>query len=359
MNQRIGEKIWMRLNPDEKRKIIINRGWSPGRYPSNKKRKNNFKRKKNNNRGGLVGFLRNYIMYPYKTKTKTFGKGKMITAMTKIVVGNFGTQTVVQLSEIAFSMEYLSLKSNFLYYKILGIGLTFMPQNKDITENLYFMINWDGEPLANFRINDNVNVVPPYIIKPKTFYFKVPRLIDYSGVMNFFRQTSEMVLLSTLQLSCPDNTIDWSIRVDVIMEFRSLNVRTVTNKYLFVKKEDEEKFDDKVKDEEKIFKKLYDEAIEIKKNKIKKYYKEEENRLKLKDDEYFLKNIYENENEEDDDEKEEIIDEEEIIEDDGKNKINNENNFEKNEDGDDSLEKLEKKLIELKKKKEEIEKTKK
>jgi len=350
MNQRIGEKIWMRLNPDEKRKIIINRGWSPGRYPNNKKKKNNFKRRKNNNRGGLVGFLRNYIMYPYKTKTKTFGKGKMITAMTKIVVGNFGTQTVVQLSEIAFSMEYLSLKSNFLYYKILGIGLTFMPQNKDITENLYFMINWDGEPLANFRINDNVNVVPPYIIKPKTFYFKVPRLIDYSGVMNFFRQTSEMVLLSTLQLSCPDNTIDWSIRVDVIMEFRSLNVRTVTNKYLFVKKEDEEKFDDKVKDEEKIFKKLYDEAIEIKKNKIKKYFKEEENRLKLKDDEYFLKKIYENENEEDDDEIEKIIKEEEIIEDNGKNKINDEINFEKNEDGDDSLDKLEKKIIELKKK---------
>jgi len=39
MNQRIGEKIWMRLNPDEKKKIIINRGWSPGKYPGNKKKK--------------------------------------------------------------------------------------------------------------------------------------------------------------------------------------------------------------------------------------------------------------------------------------------------------------------------------
>jgi len=324
-----------------------------------KRKKNNLKRKKNYNRGGLVGFLRNYIMYPYKTKTKTFGKGKMITAMTKIVVGNFGTQTVVQLSEIAFSMEYLSLKSNFLYYKILGIGLTFMPQNKDITENLYFMINWDGEPLANFRINDNVNVVPPYIIKPKTFYFKVPRLIDYSGVMNFFRQTSEMVLLSTLQLSCPDNTIDWSIRVDVIMEFRSLNVRTVTNKYLFVKKEDEEKFDDKVKEEEKIFKKLYDEAIKIKKDKMKKYNKEEENRLKLKDDKYFLENICENENEESDDEIEKIINEKELIENSEKIEINNERNNENNDEKEDSLEKIEKKLKELKKMKEEIETNKK
>jgi len=293
MNQRIGEKIWMRLNPDEKKKIIINRGWTPGRYPNNKKKKNNFKRRKNNNKGGLVGFLRNYIMYPYKTKTKTFGKGKMITAMTKIVVGNFGTQTVVQLSEIAFSMEYLSLKSNFLYYKILGIGLTFMPQNKDITENLYFMINWDGEPLANFRINDNVNVVPPYIIKPKTFYFKVPRLIDYSGVMNFFRQTSEMVLLSTLQLSCPENTIDWSIRVDVVMEFRSLNVRTVTTKYLYIDKEEEKKFDDKVKEEDRIFKKLYEQAIEIKKRKIEKYIKKEMINEEEIDDEEFLRSIME------------------------------------------------------------------
>jgi len=293
MNQRIGEKVWLRLNPDERKKIILSRGWTPGKYNKNKNRKYNNKKKKNYFRGGLVNFLRNYIMYPYKNKTKTFGKGKMITAMTKIVVGNFGTQTVVQLSEIAFSMEYLSLKSNFLYYKILGIGLTFMPQNKDITENLYFMINWDGEPLANFRINDNVNVVPPYIIKPKTFYFKVPRLIDYSGVMNFFRQTSEMVLLSTLQLSCPDNTIDWSIRVDVIMEFRSLNVRTVTNKFLYVDKDEEKKFDDKVKEEDVIFRRLYDQAMEIKRKKIEKYLKKEESDEEEIDDEKYLKSITE------------------------------------------------------------------
>jgi len=355
MNQRIGEKTWLRLNPDERRKIIISRGWTPGKNNNNRRKKNNKRWKKNNIKGGLVNFLRNYISYPYKTKTKTFGKGKMITAMTKIVVGNFGTQTVVQLSEIAFSMEFLSLKSNFLYFKILGIGLTFMPQNKDITENLYFMINWDGEPLSNFRINDNVNIVPPYIVKPKTFYFKIPRLIDFSGVMGFFRQTSDMTFLPTLQLSCPDNTIDWSIRVDIITEFRSLNVRTVTNKYLFVDKEEEGKFDDKVKEEEKIFKKLYDEAIEIKKNKIKKYIKEEENRLKLNDDEYFLKKICEDEKEESDNEIEEILNESKIIE--NKERIENKN-IKKNEDDEnkeDSLEKIETKLKELKKMKKEME----
>jgi len=349
----------MRLNPDEKRKIIISRGWKPGKYNGNKRKNYNNKKNKNNIRGGLVHFLRNYIMYPYKNKTKTFGKGKMITAMTKIVVGNFGTQTVVQLSEIAFSMEFQSLKSNFLYFKTLGVGLTFMPQNKDITENLYFMINWDGEPLANFRINDNVNIVPPYIIKPKTFYFKVPRLIDYSGVMNFFRQTSDLTFLPTLQLSCPDNTIDWSIRVDIIMEFRSLNVRTVTNKYLFVKKEDEEKFDDKIKEEEKIFKELYEEAIRIKKEKIKKYKKEEENRLKLKDDEYFLKQICENKNEESDDEIEKILNESKIKDNIEKNEKENEKKIEEKNDKEDSLEKIEKKLNELKKMKEEIESNKK
>lgn len=165
--------------------------------------------------------------YHLNEKPSTYGPGSYIFNATKLVNGPLNTQVTLNgYYDILYENPELErIQGDFKYFKYLGITITFYSRNI-ISENnqtpCYFLVNYDGLPTENLRLQDNVKIVPAYHIKNKIFKFKIPTILAGNGTLNAWVTKNELNNISQIlfQFHAPDNTTSWYFRIDIRMVCR-------------------------------------------------------------------------------------------------------------------------------------------
>lgn len=202
--------------------------------------------------------------YHFSVKPSTYGPGSYVFNATKLVKGSLATQVTLNgYYDILYENPELErIRGDFKYFKYLGITVTFYSRNLHDENNqtpCYFLVNYDGLPTENLRLQDNVKVVPAFHVKNKIFKFKIPTLLAGNGTLNAWVTSNELNNISQVlfQFHAPDNTTSWYFRIDIRMVCRGpTNVAEVKE----IKTEDKLEEKDEIKEEEN------EEEKEIKQN---------------------------------------------------------------------------------------------
>lgn len=213
--------------------------------------------------------------YQSSTKPSTYGPGSYRLNVTKLVSGQLNTQVTLNgYHDIIYQNPELGrIKSDFKYFKYRGITITFYPRNIQGENNetpCYFLVNYDGLPTENLRLQDNVKLVPAFHIKQKIYKFKIPNILAQSGTLNAWLTENELNNFAQVlfQFHAPDNTTSWYFRIDINMVCRGpTNVTEIKEIKLNELNEEEEEEEEEEKDEIKEIKEGREK--EEKKNKIR------------------------------------------------------------------------------------------
>jgi hypothetical protein len=175
------------------------------------------KRRRRRNRFDLV-------RYNTMTRPSTFGPGTYEIAVTKIFRGTLENEVTIGMytDVLAVNPEFARVEKDFKYFKILGVVVTFEPRNYPVSTNqspAYMILNYDGARTKNLRLQDSTKVIPTYFVKVKQFKFRIPKINTYGGVLNGWYNSSDLGYVSDLmlQIHAPNNTSEWTFKVDVII----------------------------------------------------------------------------------------------------------------------------------------------
>jgi len=163
--------------------------------------------------------------YPISTKPATFGPGTYYFAASKLLSGSFENQILIRMytNILIDSPEFGRVISDFKYIKCTGLSLTFYARNLPVSTNMtpaFFIVNFDGDPTENLRLQDNVKRVSAYLTNDRVFKYKIPNInCQYGGSLNNFRSITDLSGYDDIiiQIHAPDNTSNWYVKIDVFL----------------------------------------------------------------------------------------------------------------------------------------------
>jgi hypothetical protein len=197
-----------------------------GNYKKNTKSKiQNKNQRKYNRIKRIINNRFKIVQYPNMTKPSSFGPGTYTFAASKLVSGSFENQVHINAYThiLANSPEFDRVHTDFKYIKITGLSITFYSRNLPASTNMtpcFLAVNFDGDPVENLRLQDNVKRVPAYLPYDKIFKFYIPNInCQYGGSLNNWRSITDLSGYDDIyiQIHAPDNTSSWYLKIDLII----------------------------------------------------------------------------------------------------------------------------------------------
>lgn len=166
--------------------------------------------------------------FPNTTRPTIFGPGRYRMAVTKLFNGSLSSELLIKLhTDILYNNpELLRILDDFKYVKLKGVCITFYARNLQTSTGnatpCYLLVNFDGERTENVRLQDNVKVIPPFLIRNKIFKYRIPCMNAGGGVLNKWYSTQDLFYYNfvAIQIHAPENTTNWIIRFDAVLCFR-------------------------------------------------------------------------------------------------------------------------------------------
>lgn len=202
----------------------------------NNNNKNNFivTRRRRVRRGNKVN---NKYTRIYRPRPTTFGPGSQFIILSRIVSLRADTIQVYSLNNALNSLEWGKVEFDFMFFKVDRIALIFLPRVYPISDNqdcLYVNINYTAKQIEAPSIQDNTQMISPYLPKPKMIIYRVPHVSVDGIVLNSWLDHGDFIEMTNkinFTMSSPDNITGWNFRLEMGVKCRLPTNPEETKKY--------------------------------------------------------------------------------------------------------------------------------
>lgn len=155
------------------------------------------------------------------TRQTTFGPGSQFIILTRLAAVQADTVQTYSLRNVLDSKEWSKVEFDYCFFKIHRIAMVFLPRNLPTSYNqdsLYVNINYTAQPIEAPSIQDNTQMIPPYLPFPKTLIYRVPHVSVDGIVLNSWLDHGDFIDATekiVFTLSSPDNAIGWNFRLEL------------------------------------------------------------------------------------------------------------------------------------------------